>query len=317
MCTCITQKSADQNFLMARTMDFSFELDPEMVIYPRNYPIKFSKIESPLKRHYAFMGLSKNIGGYLLADGVNEKGLSVAALYFEGYAQYQEENYDATNIGAHEVVQYILATCSNAEEAIQFFVTQNIIAVKLDYLGVVPPLHWIILDSTGESYIVELTKYGVEVHENKIGVLTNSPNYEWHLTNLRNYIGMDPHQVESRVLYGQELRPFGQGSGTFGLPGDYTPPSRFVRTLYSKLSTQTADNETELVVNASHILNGVDIPKGSVITQRSSIDYTQYTSYILNKSQTYVYRLYNTLKFEKRNLNDYDLDSSTLIVENA
>ena len=317
MCTSITLKSADQKFLMARTMDFSFELEPEMVIYPRNYPIKFSRIEAPLKTHYGFMGLSKNIGGYLLADGVNEKGLSIAALYFEGYAQYQEENEDAINIGAHEAVQYVLATCTNAEEAIHFFITHNIVAIKLDYLGVVPPLHWTILDPTGAAYIVELTKYGVEVHENKIGVLTNSPNYEWHLTNLRNYIGMDPHQVEPRVLYGQEFKPFGQGSGTFGLPGDYTPPSRFVRTLYSKLSAQTADNETELVVNASHILNGVDIPKGSVITQRSSIDYTQYTSYILNNSQTYFYRLYNTLKFEEINLNDYDLDSSTLIVEKS
>ena len=45
MCTSIKLKSIDNTQMLARTMDFSFELDLEMIIIPRNYPLLFSKVE--------------------------------------------------------------------------------------------------------------------------------------------------------------------------------------------------------------------------------------------------------------------------------
>jgi choloylglycine hydrolase len=60
--------------------------------------------------------------------------------------------------------------------------------------------------------------------------MTNSPNYDWHLLNLRNYSNLTPWGAPAtRNIDGVSLAPFGSGSGMLGLPGDFTPPSRFIR----------------------------------------------------------------------------------------
>lgn len=313
MCTSIVLKSKDENVLLARTMDFSFELEPEMRVFPRHYPLKFD-VATSLDKHYAFMGLSKDIGNIYIADGVNEHGLSCAALYFEGYAKYSD-NYDSNriNVAPHEVVMWMLATCKHIDDVVDTFQKIEIVNHKMDFLGVVPPLHWVFLDESGSSLIFEIVESGLNIHDNNLGILTNSPDYVWHMTNVRSYIGLDPQQVEARTIYGEEFKPFGQGSGTFGLPGDFTPPSRFIKTLYNKLSASKASNSKDLVLNASHILNGVDIPKGSVKTPRATLDYTQYTSYMLNNELKYYYRMHDSLNTLEVNLKDYDLDISELI----
>lgn len=316
MCTNITLKSSDNKFLMARTMDFSFELSPEMAVFGRNVPLKFD-VADVMNEHYAFMGLAKDVGTYYVADGINEFGLTGAALYFEGYAHYESpsEHFD-TMVAPHEVVMWMLASCKTVDDVVSKFKEITIVEHVMGFLGVIPPLHWTFLDTTGHSVVVEITENGIHFENNALGVLTNSPDYNWHLTNVRNYIGLDPNQRENRTIYGMEFKPFGQGSGTFGLPGDFTSPSRFIKTLYNKLSLQKSENADELVLNAMHVLNAVDIPKGSVITQRHTIDYTQYTSYMVNNDHTYFYRMHDSLNVKRVALANYDLDSHTInIVE--
>ncbi|CAM2853928.1 linear amide C-N hydrolase [Erysipelothrix tonsillarum] len=313
MCTNITLKSTENQFLMARTMDFSFELTPEMILIPRNYPLHFTFHDTQPKNHFAYLGLAKHIGTYALADGVNEHGLAAAALYFEGYAEYEHKEYNNLSLAPHEVVMWALAHCKNIDDVRTMFKEHPVTHHVIEFLGIVPPLHWVFQDAAGDSIIVEPTIRGIEIHENKIGVLTNSPDYTWHLTNVRNYIGLDPVQVEPRVLYGQIFKPFGQGSGTFGIPGDLTPPSRFIKTLYTKLSTQKASSEKELVIAASHILNGVDIAKGSVITQRKTIDYTQYTAFMVTSTQSYYYNTYDDFTTHAFCIHDFELNESEII----
>ena len=72
----------------------------------------------------------------------------------------------------------------------------------------------------------------MNVYESKVGVLTNSPEYPWHLVNLRNYVNLRPEPAASVELGGEKLTPVGSGSGLLGIPGDYTPPSRFVRAAF-------------------------------------------------------------------------------------
>lgn len=314
MCTCITLRSDDNKHLLARTMDFSFELDAEMGVFPRKSKLNFSLTDS-VEEHYAFLGLTKDVGNYYLADGLNEHGLSAAALYFEGYAKYiAKEEAVKEMLAPHELVMWMLAKCKDVKEVIEQFDLIDIVDEKISFLGVTTPLHWVFADASGDSVVIEIVSSGMNIHENKLGVLTNSPDYNWHLTNVRNYIGLDQHQVPAREMFGMEFTPFGQGSGTFGLPGDFTPPSRFIKTLYAKLSAKKVSSADQLVISAAHILNGVDIPKGSVITQRDTIDYTQYTAYILLNESKYYYRLYDSLEIVEVNLKDYDLDQRDIIL---
>ncbi len=85
---------------------------------------------------------------------------------------------------------------------------------------------------------------------------------------------------------GLTLSAFGQGSGTVGLPGDYTPPSRFVRAVFLKEHLETAADETKGVSAAFQLLANMAIPKGAVITEEDEIDYTQYTSVMCATRET-------------------------------
>ena len=314
MCTHIVLKNKGGSVVSARTMDFSLELDPEMGIVPRNYPMKFNHL-GDVDSHYGFMGLTKNVGTYAFADGVNEHGLSCAALYFEGYASYNDEVLDGrVNLSSHEFLHYVLASYKTVEEVKSRLGEINIVNDRLDFIGMPAPLHWVIVDETGASVVVEPLKKELDISENIVGVLTNSPDLTWHTTNLRNYIGLQVEQVEPRTINGVEFKPFGQGSGTFGLLGDHTPPSRFVRTVYAKLSCQKGEDKEGLLISAINILNGVTIPKGSVVTQRNSIDYTQYISYASLKEREYYFKTYSNNGLTKLSLADFDLDGEDLYI---
>ena len=91
------------------------------------------------------------------------------------------------------------------------------------------PLHHIVSDATGASIVMEYMDGQLSVTDNKVGAMTNSPGYDWHLLNLRNYANLTPQAARPREIDGVSLAPFGAGSGMLGLPGDFTPPSRFVR----------------------------------------------------------------------------------------
>lgn len=314
MCTSITLRSGDGSYLLARTMDFSFALDAQMVVFPRKSIIEFNS--ETLNDHYAFMGLAKNVGRYYIADGLNEYGLSAAALYFEGYASYSSDEVATSKqmLAPHEFIMWMLAKCKSVSEVIAEMDKILVVNEVMGFLGVVPPLHWVFLDTSGRSIVIEIMESGVFIHENELGILTNSPDYNWHITNVRSYIGLDPKQVSPRVLYGKEFKAFGQGSGTFGLPGDFTPPSRFIKTLYNKLSVNLPSDADSLVTTAMHVLNAVDIPEGSVVTPKLTIDYTQYTSYMGNSNLTYNYRMHDSLNVVSVKLSDYDLDAADLTV---
>ena len=80
-----------------------------------------------------------------------------------------------------------------------------------------------------QSIAAERVDGTLKVHDAPLGIMTNAPTYDWHMTNLQNYINLSVKDVESAKLGLVTLPAFGSGSGLHGIPGDFTPPSRFVR----------------------------------------------------------------------------------------
>ena len=130
-----------------------------------------------------------------------------------------------------------------------------------------------------------------------MGVLTNSPGLDWHLTNLRNYIGLTAQNVPSIQLGGNFALPqFGQGTGLFGLPGDSTPPSRFVRAVAYSQTALPIPNAADAVLQVFHIMNNFDIPLGSVRDKEGNavhVDYTVWTSVADLKNDRWYFRTFN------------------------
>ncbi|MGL4450399.1 MAG: linear amide C-N hydrolase, partial [Sarcina sp.] len=140
------------------------------------------------------------------------------------------------------------------------------------------------------------------------GVMTNSPEISWHFTNLRQYIGATPIQSKEVKWEGLDLSAFGQGSGTFGIPGDYTPPSRFVRAAYLKHVALKPRDEIEAITTLFHILSNCEVPKGAVLKDGKDIDYTLYTSVMCSESCTYYYKTYENSQVVGIEMLKEDLD---------
>jgi choloylglycine hydrolase len=119
-------------------------------------------------------------------------------------------------------------------------------------------------DASGDSIVIEITDGGkMQVFESFMGVITNSPGYGWHLTNLRNYLGLSPAAALPVELAGQVFSPLGAGTGLRGLPGDFTPPSRFVRAVALTASARPLATGEDAIFEAFRILDSFNIPVGT------------------------------------------------------
>lgn len=294
MCTAITLNDAQNHHYFGRTMDFSYPLEPSIYSCPKNYILKNSYSSIEIKNKYSFMGIGQKLSHVIFADGVNEKGVSVATLYFPGFASYPLPTtpYSKYYIDSLDLVNFLLGNCATVEEAYSLLQSVSIIGVQDSITNSIAPLHWIVTDQTGNCMVIESEKDGLHLFSNPIGVLSNSPNFEWHATNLRNYMNLSPFQFEKTNWNSISLSPFGQGTGGFGLPGDYTPPSRFVRASFLKTHIIPPQTLEESITSFFHIMESVSIPKGIVITQRGTNDYTQYTSFIDLQNSSYYFKTY-------------------------
>jgi len=309
MCTSLTLMTTNQINTLARTMDFAFALDPQLIFVPRQLPIVSEVDQTARPVKYAMMGIGRNLGSYLFADGLNEAGLACASLYFPGYATYSEAiSPDYINLAPHEIVGWLLTNFATLEEVKAAIPKLNIVSTPLKMMNVITPLHWIITDKSGQTLVIEPMKDGIVVHDNPLGVMTNSPDFDWHLTNIRNYIGVSPHKIGSIQLNGLSFSPFGGGSGSIGLPGDYTPPSRFLRALFGREAINPIETEDACINAAFHILAAVDIPKGSVITDEG-MDFTQYTACMVCNTGTYYFKTYDNNQIGRACLFNEDLDA--------
>jgi choloylglycine hydrolase len=83
------------------------------------------------------------------------------------------------------------------------------------------------------------------------------------LTNLRNYINLSAVSLPTMRLGELNFAPIGAGSGFLGIPGDYTPPSRFVRAVaYTQTARKTPDGD-ETVYEVFRIMDNFNLPLGS------------------------------------------------------
>ncbi len=264
-CTGITLKAKDKSVVVARTIDWSgTEMNNIYTVVPRGHTqqsllpngksggLEFSAL-------YGYVGMAVEQPEFVV-DGTNEAGLSAALFYFPNYGEYEPYNEEDKDISLadFQVVSWILsrfATIDQVKAAIN-----DIRIINIDPSA--STVHWRITDVSGRQVVLEIVNGVPNFYENEVGVLTNSPGFQWHMTNLDNYVNLKPGGAGPTEFGPIELRAFGSGAGFLGLPGDFTPPSRFVRASFLKTYSLQQDNAYNTVMQAFHILNNFDVPLG-------------------------------------------------------
>ena len=141
------------------------------------------------KAKYASVGLD-GAGLPVLFDGVNEKGLATGIFYFPtsaGYMPYAPSDAGKT-IAQWEVGSYILENFASVDEVRASIGNVVVPSVVFAGWGFAPEAHYIVHDPTGKTVVIEYVDGKLNIHDDPLGVITNSPNFDWHMTNLRNYV---------------------------------------------------------------------------------------------------------------------------------
>lgn len=320
-CTGITVKTTANGIVQARTVEYGEEnLHSQLVITPRGQ--KFQSLTSEGKMNglkwttkYGYVGISM-INEMFIGEGVNEEGLNAGIFNFPYYGHLKNYNskYASKSIVDMELVKWILGNFKTVEEVKKGI--KNIIVVSISEKDgkQTPTGHWRVTDKTGGNIVIEITGDGeVNFYDNKVGVLTNSPDYEWHVKNLNNYINLQAGNAQDYNYDGQEIFSFGAGTGMLGLPGDITPPSRFVRAFYFLNTLKTPQTTSEAVLDAFHILNNFDIPIGVEYSKehknympKGMLSATQWTAVSNLTDGEFYYKTMVDNQIRKVNLNAID-----------
>lgn len=269
-CTSLRLTAGDEGVVVGRTMEFGFDIDSDALVVPAGTEV-FSSLGDASKgmKYTTKFGVvgANAIGQKIIVDGINEKGLYVGILYLPGVAGYADPaKTDPTrSLAPEDYTGWLLANFSSVEDVKAHYHDVTIVPHPIDQLGGESvPGHFIVHDRTGASVVIEPINGSLIIHDNPLGVLTNSPTFDWHMTNLQNYINLRATNVPAVKVSGITLSQFGQGSGMLGLPGDFTPPSRFVRAVAFSQSAEKNKTTEETVPQVFHLMNAFDIPFGAV-----------------------------------------------------
>ncbi len=311
-CSYFVLKAKDNTVVSGRSMEFPVDLKSQIVIIPAGITCdnRDAKGVQGLKwtTKYGFLGINAFDVNDAFVDGFNEKGLSISGLMYTG-AKYQSA-VPGKFLNLENLSFWVLGNFSNVEEVKKALADVYITGSnqkKLKDMG----LHIAITDTSGKTIVIEFIDGQAKVYDNPLGVMTNRPDFGWQMTNLRNYINLNADDKNNREICGVKIEPTGVGSGMLGIPGDWTPPSRFVRIALCKDAALEPNNAKEAVNLSEHLLNIVDIPKGVIKENpKPFITMYGYAQWVITKdlsNRVLYFKAYDDTSWKSVSLDKFDL----------
>jgi choloylglycine hydrolase len=319
-CTGVTLKAKDGAVVYGRTMEWgTFDLRSRVVIVPRGYTFTSHTPDGqpgmPIRGKYGIVGIDA-LEKDIIVDGINDQGLTLGVFYHPGYAEYAkyDPSRSAESLAPTDVGQYLLSLCATVEDVRTAMARVRVVPVVEPALGFAAPVHFLVTEPSGKAIVIEFLKGEMTIYDAPLGVITNAPSYDWHQTNLRNYVNLSPVAIPDKKIGDLDFKPLGGGSGMIGLPGDFTPPSRFIRAVaFSKTARSTSTGD-ETIYELFRILDNFNVPRGAsegsgeakTDTMRSSTLWT--TGYDTKKKIMYYHTQHNR-RVRKVELDNIDFSS--------
>ena len=314
MCTCISTRIGNKNYF-GRTMDIDRGFGQRVVLTPRNYSYKL-KCGEEVTRHYAILGMATVECEYpLYADAVNERGLSIAGLNFPASAHYEKElgGVGELSLAPYELIPFLLGRADDVRSAKKVLSQLRLCDIAFNGDIATSPLHWQIADRYGRCIVLESSKDGIKIYDNRVGVLTNEPPFYSQLAHLENFRGLSNYSKGGKMKERFKLSESSFGGGAIGLPGDASSLSRFVRAAYLSAYSEFDENEEENLAGLFHIFEGVSIVKGCVKNARGKAHYTHYISVMDTAEGIYHYKRYGDASLCSVPFTKFYLDGDALI----
>ncbi|MEJ8570911.1 linear amide C-N hydrolase [Microbaculum marinum] len=281
MCTSLIYSDKNGNFYFGRTLELTVDLPYQLVFVPRgqafssevpghpvlSYPAKnaFLAVAMPARMPTAAAPLG--LGDMKVLEGLNTEGLTFSVLSYPsaGGTQKPVEMTHAV-LAASDLGSWILASFARVGEVKSALADQPVMLEPLAVLGgAESPFHYIVHDAEGGSIVIEFHRGEMTVYDNPVGVMTNGPRFDWHLTNLDNYTHLTNVDRPVATFGAYKAVQPDSGIATAALPGSNTSVGRFVRAAYYAQFTEKAATPDLAVLTLAHIMNNFDRPRGATI----------------------------------------------------
>jgi choloylglycine hydrolase len=267
-CTSIRIKTTDGLVFYARTLEgqsygSTISVVPKGTRYVGTLP---DGTQGGLQWTTKYGMVGMNVMGLpMLIDGMNEKGLVVGNLMFPAYAEYQpfDPQEASKTIANWEAATWILSNFATVDEVKKGITGIRVCDVVKKQFGKLE-LHIVVHDPTGSCLVIEYVKGALTMYDNPLGIMTNSPPFDWQLINLSNHMNISATNVKPFEIDDVKIAGIGQGTGMLGLPGDYTPPSRFVRMAALVSSALPVTGPEEGLALTITLINNIDIARGTI-----------------------------------------------------
>lgn len=308
-CTSVQLSAADGSSVVARTMDYNpLAMKFKVAFTPRGKKIQSTNPDGApglsYTTKYSSVGLPPIGSVTTPTDAMNEKGLTLAVQQLNSayYATSVPLEKKPAALSSFDVPLWLISQFATVEE-----VKANLGKVAI-WTKEQPPIHLVLFDAAGKGIVIEWVKEVtsgasvMNVYDNKVGVVTNDPTFDWHLTNLRNYVQTTSASSHEKQFGALTVTVPNMGNGSFGVPGDMTPPSRFVRMAVQRSTVTTPANAAAALFRVSHIINTVDVALGTVKDTSAATsldDVTIWTSLRDSKNGAYYVRTSDDMNFFK------------------
>jgi choloylglycine hydrolase len=325
-CTGITLKAKDGSVVYGRTMEWgSFDMESEVMIVPPGHTFKSlladGKWGKTWTAKFAVAGIN-GVGKEIVLDGINSAGLTIGLFYHPGFAEYQKFDpaLAAESLAPTDVATYLLTTCDSVAAVRAALEKVRVVPVVEPALGIVAPVHFLVTEPSGRAIVVEYLRGELKIFDAPLGTITNAPSYDWHETNLRNYVNLSAVSIPDKKIGDLDFKPLGggNGSGMIGLPGDFTPPSRFIRAVAFTQTARPTATGPETMYELFRILDNFNVTAGAAeghgtATTQPLRSATQWTTAYDTKSHTLYYHTMNNRRVRKVELDQIKFADTTIL----
>lgn len=309
MCTALSILT-DRHYF-GRNLDLEYGYHETVTVTPKHYPFHFMH-SAPINAHPAMIGMATVIDGFpLYYEASNECGLSVAGLNFPSLAHYAKPISGKCNVAVFELIPWLLCQCKSMGDVRRLLPKLNIVDTPFSADYQPTPLHFLIADKD-DCIVLEPTADGLKHYDNPIGVMTNAPEFPYHLTHLQDFQNLSPLPPVNRFGAGQ-MTPYSGAMGAMGLPGDWSSASRFIRAAFVRCNTPTLPTYTENVNQFFRVLQSVAMPMGSIQLKPGLHDITRYSCCCDTASGKYYYTTYANSRITCVDMHRCDLSGCQVI----
>lgn len=291
--------NSKEYIVSGRTMDFEIDLKSEIVVVPAGQIVEAkdgngSNLIS-WKSKYGFVGVNAfRLNKYV--DGLNERGLSIAGLWLPETKYPSPKDFPGYNCIPIDLAgEWILGNFSTVREVKEALQNNTIITTAfVNELKMVPPLHFAIHDENGESIVVEFTDGKINIYDNSaVKVMTNDPDYSWHLDNLKKYDKLTNKLSSDDVQIKDD--------------------KRFIEAFFLNKFVNEPKNLQAAIADMTAIMNKIAVVRGEAIAGEStyanlgSYNYTLWTVIRDHKNKVFYFNDADNLSLRSIDLNKVGL----------